>query len=641
MFDSIRKHQRILQFVLLVLIFPAFAFFGIQGYDSFFSADGTVAKVDGEKISRQEFEAAQQRQMAQLREMLGNQVDPALLDSAETRNQILDSLISQRALVAEARSHRIGATDDQVRQMVRSIPGLTLPDGSFDRDRYRQSLAAQGQSEAAFEAQVRRDLAMQAMPEAVTQSIVIPEALVDRLISIGEQTREVRELAFRPADFAAKITPADADLSKFYDSNAALFETPESARVEYVMLSAETLSQQIKVSTEDAQHYYEQNKARYTTREQRRASHILINAPASASQADKQAARAKAEALLKQLREGGDFAALAKAQSQDPGSAQEGGDLGFFTPDMMVKPFSDAAFALKKGEISDIVESEFGFHIIRLTDVKEGSVRPFEAVRAEIEGEIRNQQASTRYAEAADLFSNLVYEQADSLQPAAERLSLTVQKAEGLNRSGSQSLPPDHPLNDRKLLASLFSADSIASRRNTEAVDVGGGRLVAARLVDYQPVQRKPFEAVRDDVRQRYVLEEARKLAVQAGQARLKALQGGAAAEGFSSPRTVTRASASPEFPQAGVEAVFRASSSKLPSLAGADLGAQGYSIYQITKINLPDEKKIAELRDPYRQQLRQLYSQQALLDYLEAVKSRTKIVKYPERLVSNNNENR
>ncbi len=637
MFDSIRKHQRLLQFFLLVLIFPAFAFFGIQGYENFFSADGTVAKVGGEKISRQEFENAQQRQLAQLRETLGNQLDPALLESPEMRGQILDGLISQRALVAEARSYHIGITDDQVRQAVRSIPGLTLPDGTFDRERYRQSLAAQGQSEAAFEAQVRRDLAMQTLPEAVTQTVIIPEALVDRLIAIGEQTRDVRVLAFRPADFTAKITPSDADLTKFYDSNATLFETPESARVEYLLLSAETLAQQIKVSTEDAQHYYEQNKARYTTREQRRASHILINAPASASQADKDAARAKAEALLKQLHEGADFAALAKAQSQDSGSAPEGGDLGFFTPDMMVKPFSDAAFALKKGEISGVVESEFGFHIIRLTDIKEGSVRPFEAVRAEIEGEIRSQQAGTRYAEAADTFSNLVYEQADTLQPAAERLSLTVQKAEGLNRGGSQNLPPDHPLNDRKLLASLFSADSIASRRNTEAVDIGGGRLVSARLVDYQPVQRKPFETVRDDVRQRYVLEEARKLAVQAGQARLKELQGGAAADGFGSARTVTRAP-SAEFPQTAVEAVFRATSTKLPSLAGADLGAQGYSIYQVTKVNLPDQKKIVELREPYRQQLRQSYSQQALLDYLEAVKSRTKIVKYPERLASNEN---
>ncbi|MGD9945287.1 MAG: SurA N-terminal domain-containing protein [Burkholderiaceae bacterium] len=637
MFDSIRKHQRLLQFVLLVLIFPAFAFFGIQGYEGFFSADGALAKVAGDKVTRPEYEAAHQRQAAQLRQMLGDRFDSSLLDNPEARMQILDSLISQRALMADARANRVSVTDDQVRHMVRSIPGLTLPDGSFDRERYRQSLAAQGQSEAAFEAQVKADLAMQAMPDAITQTTLVPQSLVDRLIAAGEQTREVRELAFRPADFTSKVTPTDEDLTRFYEAQAALFETPETARVEYLTLSSDALAKQIKVTAEDVQHYYEQNKSRYATREQRRASHILVNAAESASQADKDAARAKAEALLKQLRDGADFAALAKAQSQDPGSAADGGDLGFFTPDMMVKPFSDAAFALKKGEISDVVQSEFGFHIIQLTDLREGNVRPLEAVRGEIEEEIRKQLAGTRYAEAAETFSNLVYEQADSLKPAAERLSLTVETADGLSRNGSQALPPEHPLNDRKLLATLFSADSISSRRNTEAVDIGGGRLVSARLVDYQPVQRKPFEAVRDDVRQRFVLEEARKLAVQAGEARLKALQGGAAAEGFSSPRAVSRAT-SAEFPMSAVEAVFRAPTAKLPSLTGADLGAQGYSIYQIVKVNLPDEKKVAELRQPYLQQLRQAYSQQALLDYLESVKSRTKIVKYPERLAVSEN---
>lgn len=637
MFETIRKHQRLMQFLLLVLIFPAFAFFGIQGYDQFFSNDGAVAKVGKSRITRQEFELAQRRQLEQLRQMLGDQVDPSMLDTAAARNQILDGLIAQHALLAEAVDKRIAVTDEQLRRTIRQIPGLAASDGSFDIERYRQLLRAQGKSEAGFENEVRSDLALQMLPEAISQTVVVPAWLVDRVIALGEQTREVREIAFRPGDYAAQVKPTEAQLTAYYERNAQAFEIAENARVEYLVLSGDAISKQIKVSEDDARAYYEQNKARFATAEQRRASHILVQLESGASDAQRQAARAKAESLIEKLRGGADFAALAKSESQDPGSAPAGGDLGFFTADMMVKPFADAAFALKPGETSGVVESEFGFHVIRLTEVRPGAQRSFESVRAEIEAEIRAQQAAGRFAEAAETFSNLVYEQADSLAPAAQRFGLEVQTADAIGRSGSQKLPREHPLNNARLLAALFSADSVASKRNTEAVDVGGNTLVSARIVEHRPAQRKPFEAVRSQVEQLVVDEESRKLAVQAGEAKLKALRESGATEGWSAPRTVRRA-ASEQFPAAAVEAVFRAPSEPLPNLVGVELGAQGYAIYQVTKVTLPDEKLLAERRDSYRQQLQQAYAQQALGDYLESVKARSKIVRYPERLASAEN---
>ncbi len=632
MFDTVRKHQRLMQFLLLVLIFPAFAFFGIQGYEQFFAEDGAVAKVGSSKITRQEYDLAHRRQIEQLRQMLGDRFDAALLDSDAARAQILDGLISQHALLAEANAKRIAVPDGQLRRAIVGIPGLAGPDGRFDMERYRQLLRAQGKNEQIFEAEMRADLALQALPEAISQTAFVPASLVDRMIGLGEQTREVRELRFRTEDFVAKVQPTDAQLNDYYERNAQAFELPENARVEYLVLSSEAVAGRIEVSEQDARAYYEQNKARYATAEQRRASHILIELPSGADGARKQAARERAAALRERLLGGADFATLAKAESQDSGSAAAGGDLGFFTRETMVKPFADAAFGMKVGETSDVVESEFGFHVIRLTEIKPASERGFEAVRASIEAEIRSQQAATRFAEAAETFSNLVYEQADTLEPAAQRFGLKVLSADEVRRNATPALPREHPLNNPRLLAALFSADSISARRNTEAVDIGNGTLAAARIVEHRPARRQPFAAVKEQVRQLVVHDEAHKLALEAGRSRLEALRRGEAAGDLGAARTVSRA-AGPELPQAGIDAVFGAAAEPLPALVGTDLGAPGYAIYQVTKVNLPDAARVAERRDTYRQQLQQVYAQQALSDYLESVKARAQIARFPERL--------
>lgn len=630
MFEWIRRHQRLMQLLLLVLVFPAFAFFGIQGYDQFFSDDGAIAKVGDAKITREDFEAAQRTQHAQMRQVLGDRFDASMLDTPQARERILDSLIAERALLVDAIEHRIVVPDAKLRATIRAT-GVGGADGQFDMDRYRNALRARGQSEAGFEAEIRREIALQTMPEAIAQTVTVPASVVDRVIAFAEQSREIREQWFRPADYAAQIQPTDEQLAAYYERNASVFEEPEHANVRYVVLSEEAIAQSIEVKPEDARAYYEQNKARFTTAEQRRASHILVRVEADASAAEREAAREKATALRKRLDEGADFAALARSESQDPGSAASGGDLGFFSADMMVKPFADAAFALGAGETTGVVETEFGFHVIRVTEIRPGAQQSFESVRPEIEGEIRTQLAGTRYTEAADTFSNLVYEQPDSLEPAAERFGLRIESAE-VHRGGAPELPRDHPLNQRRLLEALFSAESIETKRNTEAVDVGARRLASARIVEYHAQRRKPFEAVKEEVRKRLVDEQSRRLAVEAGQARLSALRAGEKPDAFGASRTVRRMVAD-DFPAAAIDSVFRASTESLPAYAGADLGAQGYAVYQVVRVTLPDEKQVAERRDAYRQQIAQAYSQQLLGDYIAAVTAANEVVKYPERL--------
>ena len=641
MFDSIRKHQRLLQFILLLLIFPAFVFFGVSGYDSFLSNDDSVAKVDGQKILRQEYDQSMRRQLDQLRQLLGDQADPKILDTPAARQEVLDGLIAQRVLLTQANELHLVVSDARLRSQIMEIPGLVKPDGGFDLERYQAMLKSQGMNEAMFEHQLRRDLAMQLLPDAASQSAFLPNTVVERLIALQQETREVREDLVKAADFVDKVKAGDDQLRKFYDDNARLFETRESARVEYVVLSAEELAQQVTLNEDEVRGYYTQNRSRYGTPEQRQASHVLIKVEPGAKEADKQAALAKAKAVQAQARGGGDFAALAKAQSQDPGSAPQGGDLGLFTREAMVKPFADAAFAMKVGEISEVVESEFGYHVIKLTAIQPGAEKPFEAVRATIETELKRQQAAKRYAEAAEAFTNLVYEQSDSLKPAAERFKLAIQTVDALERVPAGGAAQKPALTNPKLLAALFSPDSIKSKRNTEAVEIGGNTLVSARIVEHYPAQKKPFETVRADVLTRFTAQESRRLAREAGEARLKALQGGeAAGNGLSEARTVARSGA-PQIPPDALEPVYRAPAAKLPSWVGVSLSDGSYGLYQVLKATPPTAETIAKQRPQYESQLVQTASQQDFSNYLDSLKARAKITKFEPKITDKAQEPR
>lgn len=635
MFDSIRKHQRLLQFILLLLIFPAFVFFGVSGYDGFMGADDSVAKVGGTKVTRQEFDEARRAQLERLRQVLGDQADPKLLDSPEIVQRVVDELVTQRALAIEADARRVLVTDDRLREAIAGISGLRRPDGGFDMERYRAMLSAQGMSEQGFEARVRQDLAVQALPESLAASAIVPASVALRIAALQGQSREVRDQVFKPSEFAARVKPTAEQLKQYYEQNGRAFESPESAKVEYLVLSADAIARQVVLPEDDVRSYYDQNKGRFATAEERRASHILLKVEPGAGAERKAEVRSKLEGLLKQAKSAAEFAALAKANSQDPGSANAGGDLGYFPRDAMVKPFADAAFALKEGETSGVVETDFGFHVIRLTGIRPGTQRSFEQVRPEIEAELRRQQASKRFAEAAEAFSNLVYEQADSLQPAAERFKLSIETASGLTRAGSPSLPPKSPLANPKLLAALFADDAIKSRRNTEAVEVGGNTLVSARIVDHRPAQRRPFEEVEAQVRERVVEAEARKLAAQAGEERLKALRSGgvAASDGFGAAKQVMRTGA-PSIAPGAIEAVFRAPADKLPAFVGVDLGADGYGVYQVTAVSTPAPEALEKARARSQQQLAQAFGQQAVSDYVAALKARSKVETFPERAV-------
>jgi peptidyl-prolyl cis-trans isomerase D len=641
MFDSIRKHQRVLQGILLLLIFPAFAFFGISGYDRFLSDDGSeIAKVGDTKVTKQEFDQAQARQMDQIRRVLGDQADPKLLDTEQSRKEILDSLVTQKALGVEAARRNISVTDGQVREAINGIEGLKKPDGTFDMERYRNALAAQNKSQSLFEFEVRRDLALQVLPTSIAATSFTSKTALARMAGLLEEQREVRILKVKIEDFISKAQPNEEQLKKYYNDNLKKFEAPEQAKVEYLVLSKEAIAASITLNADDVKTYYEQNKTKYAKKEERKASHVLLLADKTAKPEVKAAAKAKAEDVLKRVKAGGDFAAIAKAESQDPGSGANGGDLGFFDREAMVKPFADAAWLLKEGEISGVVESDFGFHVIKLTGIKGGGTRSLEEAKVEIESEIKAQQASKKYTELAEGFTNGVYEQSDSYAQTAEKYKLKIQTAEGVTRTIGGKVQPGSPLANQKLLSTLFSADSISKKRNTEAIDVGAGNLVSARIVEYQAAKTKPLNEVEVEARSQYGAAEAQRLAMEAGKEKIKALQAAPSDAGFAPEKLLVSRSNPQGLPMNAVEAIFASSASKLPAFTGIDLGSQGYQVFEISRIATPKAEEVKAKEALYQSQFAQTTAQQSIADYLEALKARTSIKTQPEKIAPKKESN-
>src|SRR5512139_91823 len=590
MFESVRTHRRWMMLFMLVLIFPSFVFFGIQGYNSFIGSDNALAKVDGSPITQQEFDQAQRDRIERLRQQIGPDFDPKLLENQEARAAILDGIVMNRALASEANKANIVVTTDRLREMLATVPAFQ-DDGKFSYDKYKAYVASQGLTEPIFEQRVREDLRKQALLQAVVASAIVPKTVADRLDAMLREVREVRELRFTAEQFLPKVKVTDEQVAAFYEQNRSLFETPETAKVEFLVLSPETMSGAGALPEAEVRAYYEQNKSRYGTDEQRRASHILITPDGG----DKAAAKKKAEQLLAQVKsKPGDFEKLARENSKDPGSAAQGGDLGFFGKGMMVKPFEEAVFKMKPGEVSDVVESDFGFHVIKLTEVKPAEIKPLEQVRADIERDLKTQQAQKEFAKAADQFTNLVYEQADSLQPAADALKLKVQKVDALTRRGLA------PYINARVVDAVFSDESLKSRKNTQAIEVATNTMVSARIVDHKPAAVKPLDEVRGQVRQLVEQREAIRLAKEAGEAKLAELRKQPNDAGFAPVKSISRSK--PEgLPPSAVNAIMRAPADKLPAYVGTEIENAGYLVAQIVASKVGDagsaDQRIAQDR--------------------------------------------
>jgi peptidyl-prolyl cis-trans isomerase D len=617
MFEFIRTHKRLMQIFLMLLIVPSFVLVGVSSYENKGNDANAVADVDGQKISQQEWEQAQRQQMDRYRQMYGAKFDQKMFETAEAKQAILDNLINERALGGEITRNHLTVSDA-------SLARLYAEQFQGDVNQYKATAASMGLTTTGLDARVRRDMAMQQLSGAVQSSAFAPRTIATRLSDINDQEREVQEVLFPAADFAAQVKVTDAMVKAYYEKNAALFLIPEQVKAEYVLFTPEMIESQVSVTDADIADFYGKNQARFSTAEQRTASHILINARKDAPAAEKAAARAKAEAILAQLRNNpAEFAKLAKAESQDPGSAELGGDLGVVEKGAFVKPVEEAIYKLKQGEISAVVPSEYGFHIITITALKAATVKTQDQAREEITAELKKQKMSKKYSELAELFNNTLYEQSDSLKPAADKLKLQIQTADNLTRKPAPALAAA-PYNNAKFLTALFADDAIKNKRNTEAVQAAPNTLIAGRVVEFRPAAKRPLAEVEAIIRQRVTVEEAAKLAAKAGEAKLAAAKAAGDAAGFGEAKMVSRTRQSPFNPAAAM-AVLKADVSKLPVYVGVDLPGQGYGVYRIGKVSqaaAPD----AARRKSELDQITGALGQQDMYSYIQAVKQKAKV---------------
>jgi peptidyl-prolyl cis-trans isomerase D len=604
MFDYVRKHTKILMFMMFLLIIPAFVLVGVDGYQRFNDAGNAVARVGGRDITQGEWDFAHKSELERIQASAPS-IDVKMLDSPQARYASLERLVRERVLAEAADKLRLVTSDARLARDLQqnpSIASLRRPDGSLDIERYRQLVASQGLTPEGFEARVRRDLSLRQVEAGVIGSVVAAPAVADVALGAFFEKREVQLITLRAADYAAKVTPTDEELDAYYKSHQKDFQAPESINIEYVMLDLESIKKSVTLNEADVKSYYDQNVARLSGNEERRASHILVNAPKDAPAAEREKSKARAQELLAQARKApAEFADLARKNSQDKGSAPAGGDLDFFGRGAMVKPFEDAAFAMKKGDISDVVESDFGYHIIQLTDIKAPKQRSFDELRPGIEADLKTQQAQRKFAESAEAFTNGVYEQPDSLKPVAERLKLEVKSATGVLRTSAAGTTG--ALANPKFLTALFGDDAIQKKRNTEAVETGPNQLVSGRVTQYAPARTLPLTEVRTAVREKLVAARAADLARKDGQARLASWK--AKPADVTAPVVVVSREQAQAVPAAVLSASLQADPLALPAVVGVDLGGEGYAVVKVNRIvsrAAPDEASAKQARAQYAQ---------------------------------------
>ena len=619
MFDFVHEKKRLVQIVLALIILP-FAFWGVDSYNQSGNTAEVAATVNDAKITQREFENALRQQQDRLRQMMGANFDAAVLDNPEMKHAVMDNLVEQRLLVERAKAIGLAVSDEQIAQVIQGIEAFQ-DNGKFDKKRYETALANQSMSPLMFEARLRGDLVGQQMRDAYVQNGFAPNGVTGDVIRLNEQQRVVSTslVSFQP--FVAQAKVDETELKKYYEQNQKEFQVQEQAQVEYVKLSVDNLLTKVEVKMEDARKHYDEHPNDFGTPEERQAAHILVAVAAAAPQAEQDAAKAKAEQLLQQARKNpAGFAGLAKQNSQDTGSAANGGDLGFFGRGMMVKPFEDAAFTLKQGEISGLVKSDFGYHIIRLLAVKPARLLPFDEAREGITGKLRQQKATDMFAELAEKFSNTVYEQSDTLKPAAELTGATIERSGWLVKGVAAGEPWT-----AKMLQAIFTDETVKNKRNTAAIEVAANTLVAARILEYKPAATRALGEVQEMIRQKLLHQQALELAARQGKTLREQLQrGDKPALNWTAAQTVTRAQQG-SLDKELVRKIFQADAAKLPQYVGAETPQNGYMLVRIDAVKEGDKPDDAK-RTGYARKLRQLTGEEMFRAYLADAKQQATI---------------
>lgn len=603
--------------IILALITIPFAFWGVDSYLRRPAQQGAVATVGERVVTVSEYEETLRSQTEQYRQMLGRNFDPKMLENPVIKEGILSGLIDQRVLQEAADVARVHVTDKSIADQITAAP-IFQDEGKFSKQRYETFAKQRAGSVTNFEAKLRDDLETQALRDSILNTAIASRTSSELLLKASEQSREVSVINLGYDQFASKVKLEPAQVKEFYEKNVQEFTIPEQVKVEFIELSADTLAAQSPVEASAVSQFYDTNKARFVQREERRASHVLIAAKKDAKPEEKKAAREKAEKVLAEVKaKPASFADVAKRDSDDPGSKQSGGDLGFFGRGAMVPPFETAVFKGAKDEIIGPVESDFGFHVIRVTDIRAEKTKTLDEARPEIEAELKKQNATTKLAELSSKFSDLVFTQPTSLKAAADAVKLPIQTSPLFNRS----FAPVPSLNNPKMLAEIFSDDVRKNKKNTSAVEVQPGVYVAARVIEEKPSEVRPFETVKTSIEQRLQRDEATKLAKADGEAKLTDLTGGKNPNLSWPANLLVSRTKTGSLPPEVIDRVMKSDVQKLPAYIGVANSQGGYSLVRISSV--VDATAADEQRTQYVSRLKGTVSQTEIQQYVEAAKQK------------------
>lgn len=618
MLQAFRTHKRWMMFIAMIFIIPSFVVTGIYSYNRMSDSENDLATVGDTSITMMDFDNAKRQYLDNFRRQMGQSFKPNMLDTAEARASILAALISDRAISLEIASEYMNVGEADAINLVKQAPAFQR-DGKFSTEAYQQFLNSMGKSDEQFVLELRRDLTRQMLLSAVSQTTQASNTVAQRIHDLLTEERTIRTFEIKPTAFLKSVSVTDAEAQSYYDQNKSLFAVPESVDIEYVVLSPESYKN-IKASEDDIKTFYEQNLQRFSTPEERRASHILIAVNNEKTDAD---AKKEADEIYKQLQaDPSKFAQLAKSKSADPGSARQGGDLGFFQKGMMVPEFDNVVFSGKKGDLVAPVKTQFGYHIIKIVDVKAAQAKPLKEVRGEIEALYQQQAAIRAFAEDAENFSNMVYEQSESLQPVAERFGLKIQTVKNVTRDFEDQLI------NPNVIEALYGFDVLEDKRNSNAIEVASNTLLSARVTAHHKQTVKTFDEVKGDIVATLKNQKATEAARAQGSADIAKLLDKKSASAKFGDKTVISRERPGAYAYEVVTAALRPEANKLPTYTGVQTQDGSYFV-----IEVQSSKKIEASPEQLamrKAELAQLYSnpeQAAFISGLET-KFGTQILK-------------
>lgn len=643
MFNFFRQHQRLMQLVLLILILPSFVLIGVSGYSNYVSGDTDIVKVGDQAVTSQEFDMARRNQLNELQRSMGGAFDPELADTLEAKQQLLNALIDRRVLIEIATKERFSVSDSALRNAIASMPELQ-EDGVFSPQRYNQLLAGAGIASKDFEQSQRAELALNRVIEPVVRSASLPPVVAQALQKVLTESRTIQLHHFNTDAFIAQQHVDEAEIKAWYESHQDQLRLPDYVNADFIVLNEEAAIKNVPTLKEDdLRAYYEQNKARFLTPARIHLSHILIHP--GINDTEHQAAQQKAKELAQKAQaDPTGFADLAKAESQDAGSASSGGELGWITHGNWPEALQSAVFALNKGDVSGVIEGPDGYHIFKANDFQPEQSQSFDSVRSQITDEVRQQLAAERFAEMATQLTNLVYESPESLDVAADSLGVTVFNAKGIARDrlldeadiGAQDNPYASLLDDVRVRRALYAPTSIEQKQNAGVIELSSDTLVAVRVNEFIPSHVPTLDQVQAVVKEQLLRDKALAAAQAAGTTELSQLQAGAKPSvSFGESIEVSRIN-SQNIAKETVDALMRADTTQLPTYVGVS-NDNGYELIKIVakESGSPDPM----IEDFLNLQLQQLWGNAQEQAFMQALREQLQVKELPAAQEALNSE--